>query len=115
MSRVRQRVIQILSGYQPAADGELLPNQSLADSPAARRAVPRCGICRATLTESLAYQIVSVRGPADGHLRTDAADDDDGDDPVVQVALVYCTSCGVALCSMTLGGREPPVGPPMPG
>ena len=33
LSRVRQRVIQILSGYQPAADGGPLANQSLADSP----------------------------------------------------------------------------------
>ena len=114
LSRVRQRVIQILSGYQPAADGGPLANQSLADSRAKRQVAPRCGVCRASLAESLAYQIVDVRGPPDGRLRTGPADNADGDDPVVQVALVYCTSCGVALCSMTLDSRGPRVAPPTP-
>jgi hypothetical protein len=78
-------------------------------------ALPRCGVCLASLTESLAYQIVDVRGRENGSSRTVAADNADGDDSVVPVALVYCTSCGVAFCGLTLGGHGPPVSPATSG
>jgi ATP-dependent Clp protease ATP-binding subunit ClpC len=115
LSRVRQQVIQILSGYQPVTDSGSLPKQSVADLRANRPTSPRCGVCRASLARSLAYRTVTVRGHADGNLRTVAAKNADGDDPLVRVALVYCTSCGVALCGVPLDNSEPPVAPLSPG
>ena len=112
LSRVRQQVIQILSGYQPAEYSGSLPNQSLTDLRSSRATAPRCGVCRASLTESLAYRIVDV--PADTSLTAVAAENADIDDPAVQVALVYCTSSGAAICGMERGSRKPPLGPPSP-
>ncbi len=120
MSRVHQRVIETLAGYQPAEEGDYsagvvisgttpLPSRSPDDLRSNRRTAPRCSGCRARLRESLAYQIVDVRGPSGGSLKTLAAENVDGDDPVIRIALVYCTSCG-----MTIGSHEPPAAPPTP-
>jgi hypothetical protein len=115
LGRVRERVVEMLSGYQPAEEGEHsagvvisgvtpLPNRSPDDLRSNRRTAPRCSGCRARLPESLTYQIVDVPGPAaDGSLPAVAADNVDGDDPVMRIALVFCTSCG-----MTIGSHEPP-------
>lgn len=107
LSRVRQQVIAILSGYEPA-ESDRVPDQSSADLRSDRRRAPRCAVCQARLTDSLAYQVVDVPGALHSNSQTDASDGADGDDSVVQVALVYCTSCGVTLCSNTLPSREPP-------
>ena len=103
LSRVRVRVMEVLSGYQPDDHGGSSPNLPLATWRSNRRAAPRCSVCRASLTESLAYQIVDVRGPVAASLKTVAVDNADGDDPAVRVALVYCTSCGT-----TIGSHDPP-------
>lgn len=113
LSRVRQQVIAILSGDQPT-EPRRGPKQPLADLRSSRGA-PRCGVCRASLTDSLTYQIVEVRPAGGTSSAMDEPDRADGDDPIVQVTLVYCASCGVTLCSSPLLGGEPPIAPPTPG
>ena len=74
LSRVRQEVIQLLSGHA-ATQPESEP--ALAEP-------PRCGRCGASLKESTAYHVVNAAG------------EHEGDEPV-RFVVVYCKGCGTAL------------------
>jgi ATP-dependent Clp protease ATP-binding subunit ClpC len=90
LSRVRQQVIQLLSGYavQRTAGDET------GDTPALRRLgpeastsmVPTCPQCRADLAEAARFGVMAV-APAPG----------DADKDPISIDVVYCSRCGVAL------------------
>ncbi len=96
LSRVRQQVIQLLQGYQPASHeqvSEAAPTDiyhtfegAEAAGPRGGRAGPggpRCGRCHAALEGSVGYRILAVP-PTDAGAGLDPVD----------VFFIYCLGCG---------------------
>jgi ATP-dependent Clp protease ATP-binding subunit ClpC len=79
LDRVRQAVIQLLSGYQAGAGTQPIPREDPAP------AGPLCPSCRRPLEISLGYRTVTAR----------PAEEDEGEEVAVRVA--YCTGCGRAI------------------
>src|SRR5438309_8896653 len=75
LSRVRQRVIEVLSKY---------PASEHADTARAPADPPRCARCGASLSETAAYRVVQASGEA-------------AEDEPVRFVVVYCKGCGNAL------------------
>jgi ATP-dependent Clp protease ATP-binding subunit ClpC len=76
LSRVRQRIIEVLSNYAPGEHpetGSVPPPEP-----------PRCPRCGASLTTTAAYRVVEASGP------------EPGDEPA-RFVVVYCGNCGTAL------------------
>jgi hypothetical protein len=86
LSRVRQHVIQLLSGYQAPGGHESVPVAVTG---------PRCPDCRALLEGQVAYRVLTVE-PTDASL---------GAGPL-RVAFVYCQRCGTTIAHTPAGGDE---------
>jgi ATP-dependent Clp protease ATP-binding subunit ClpC len=80
LHRVRQVVVQLLSGYQAGTVQELIPEEP-------RPSGPLCPSCRSPLEISLGYRSVTAR-PAEG---------EEGEELPVRVA--FCTRCGRAIAT----------------
>ena len=85
LNRVRQTVIQLLSGYT-AGKGETTPGEADIGTftEVSKEDAPTCPNCFAELHETLAIRMVEAAGA------------DEGDEPVA-VTIAYCTRCGVAV------------------
>jgi ATP-dependent Clp protease ATP-binding subunit ClpC len=85
LNRVRQTVIQLLSGYT-AGKGETTPGEAdiAMSAELSRQGAPTCPNCFAALDDSLAIKVVET------------ADTPEGDEPAT-VKIAYCMRCGVAL------------------
>jgi ATP-dependent Clp protease ATP-binding subunit ClpC len=81
LERVRQTVVQLLSGYQVGAGEPPIPTEDPGPSG------PLCPSCRRPLEISLGYRTVTAR----------PAEDDEGEEMPVRVA--YCTGCGRAIAT----------------
>jgi hypothetical protein len=86
LPRVRQQVIQLLSGYQAPGGHESVPVAVVG---------PRCPDCRALLEGQVAYRVLTVE-------TTDASV---GAGPL-RVAFVYCQRCGTTIAHTPAGGDE---------
>jgi ATP-dependent Clp protease ATP-binding subunit ClpC len=75
LDRVRQTVIQLLSGYTGETP-ETQPGREQAGDPRG----PRCPTCRRDLERSAAYRTVTVKNEA-------------GEDPI-EISVLFCTACG---------------------
>jgi ATP-dependent Clp protease ATP-binding subunit ClpC len=101
LSRVRQQVIQLLSGYavsRPAGPeaGETLALRRLG-SEGLTSMVPTCPQCRADLAKAARFRVMTVApGPSDA------------DKDPISIDVVYCIRCGVAL---EMFKSEPPPRP----
>ena len=92
LNRVRQTVIQLLSGFAGAATGETLAQVPSGDQGSAERlsemaapspeAFPTCPRCSAPLAETLTERRIAASGP-------------EGEGSMV--AVLYCGRCGTAL------------------
>ena len=80
LDRVRQVVVQLLSGYQAGAFQEVLPEEP-------RPTGPLCPSCRSPLEISLGYRSVTAQ----------SAEDEEGEELTVRVA--FCTRCGRAIAT----------------
>ncbi len=91
LSRVRDQVFQILSGYSP-------PPSSESEDVRARTEDPRCGRCDASLSRSARYRFLDVP----------PADPEPGRGPL-RAAVMYCAHCGTVLGPYveTAGGGFP--------
>jgi ATP-dependent Clp protease ATP-binding subunit ClpC len=89
LNRVRQTVIQLLSGYM-TGEGETTPGEADIGTPAelSKQVAPACPNCFAALDDTLAVRTVEASGT------------DEGDHPVA-VSIAYCTRCGVALGTLS--------------
>ena len=79
LARVREQVVQILSGQDPSV---LAEGQAIRQRPEA----PRCGRCEASLLRSARYRTIEVP-PGDGEPQRDP----------MNVIVVYCHHCGAVL------------------
>jgi len=89
LGRVRQEVIQLMSGQSHEAHGDVwregTTGSLLGDDPL-RDPEPRCPQCRAGLIEGARYRTIIVV----------PEDDNDGKEPVT-IDVVYCSRCGMTL------------------
>jgi ATP-dependent Clp protease ATP-binding subunit ClpC len=90
LDRVRQTVIQLLSGYQ-ASTGEPHPSERVPGAisepafvPAEGQSGPRCPGCRGELAETAVHRTLEV-----------PSEEEDGE--TVSVRLLFCKTCGRAL------------------
>ena len=89
LDRVRQTVIQLLSGYT-AGKGETIPGEADIGTSAelSSQGAPTCPNCFAALDDTLAIKVVET------------AETPEGDEPAT-VKIAYCRRCGVALGTVT--------------
>jgi len=90
LGRVRQQVIQLMSGQPHEAHREVWKREgptdsSFGDDPLTN-SEPRCPQCRADLTEEAHFRTITVV----------PEDDDDGKEPIT-IDVVYCSRCGMTL------------------
>src|SRR3990170_3230636 len=92
LNRVRQTVIQLLSGYtgeaghsrMPEGGGELTYRDVISAPEASGEDPPTCPTCSAPLTDSLAAKVIEITL----------------DEEPARVKIAYCSRCGTALGTM---------------
>jgi ATP-dependent Clp protease ATP-binding subunit ClpA len=100
LTRVRQQVIELLSGYPSPETLARRPAAAAARSPrAVRRDGPRCPGCRGRLAGHIGYRILPVPPVDDGS----ASEQGRAADPIL-VVFVYCLQCGVVIAHAPADG-----------